>query len=111
MKLMSLLTMTVLIVIGARSFHSSSPSSPFNPGNVARHGIAAICADEQAAADAAGSPTTVGLGADLAAPVGSGSGIGGSGSGIAGSGVGALGTLQGVAGGSLTCQTTTTTGP
>jgi hypothetical protein len=104
MKLMSLGIMTVLIVIGARSFHSASPSSPLNPGNVARRGIAGICADDQAAADAAGSPTTEALDSGLGQASGELSG------GL-GSSPAALGVLRNLAGGSLTCPTTTTAGP
>jgi hypothetical protein len=55
MKVVSLIIMLVITVITARSCSSGpSHSSPLDPTNVARNGIAGLCADQQAAASAAG---------------------------------------------------------
>ena len=53
MKVVTLFVLLIGTVVGARSCNSSSPSSPFNPGNVARNGLAGVCANQQAV-DAAG---------------------------------------------------------
>ena len=53
MKVMTLFVLLIGTVVGARSCSSSSPSSPFNPSNVARNGLAGVCANQQAV-DAAG---------------------------------------------------------
>ncbi|MBV9661564.1 MAG: hypothetical protein JO337_10445 [Acidimicrobiales bacterium] len=55
MKVMSLLVMVVLTVISARSCSGGSDhSSPLDPTNVARNGIAGLCANQQATATASG---------------------------------------------------------
>lgn len=55
LKLISVVVLLVLTVLGARAFTASSPSSPLNPLNVARNGLSGICANQQATADAGGS--------------------------------------------------------
>jgi hypothetical protein len=62
MKLMGIIVLLILSVMGARSCSSSSPSSPLNPTNVLQNGVAGVCAEQQAEADAAGessAPNTV----------------------------------------------------
>ena len=55
MKLITLVVMLVLTVVSARSCSGGSdPTSNLNPNNVARNGVAALCANQQATADAAG---------------------------------------------------------
>jgi len=58
MKLMGIIVMMVLTVMTARSCSGSSPSSPLDPTNLAQNGIAGICANEQAEADASGDPAS-----------------------------------------------------
>lgn len=54
MKLITIIVMLVLTVLGARSCQGSGSSSrsPLDPNNLARNGITAICAQEQATAEA-----------------------------------------------------------
>jgi hypothetical protein len=99
LKLISLGVLLTLTVIGAHAFTASSPSSPLNPVNVARSGLASICADEQASAAADGlagaaAPVTV-VSPSMA-------------SGLQASDPAGLRALEQAAGGSLTCPTTTT---
>jgi hypothetical protein len=55
LKLVSVVVMLVVTVMGARSCSTGSGrSSPLDPANVARNGIAGLCANQQAAAAAAG---------------------------------------------------------
>jgi hypothetical protein len=53
--LMALLISGILGAMTLRSCQASSPSSTSNPMNVARNGVAGVCANRQAVADA-GSP-------------------------------------------------------
>lgn len=95
MKLISLVVMLVLTVMTAHSCSGGSDSkSNLNPANLAHNGIAALCGNQQATADAMGNgsspqtlvvPDQAGAGA-LASLVGAGSGF---------------------AGGTLPCPTTT----
>ena len=56
LKLVGTVVFLILTAMTARACTgSSSPSSPINPVNVARNGIAGACADQAAAAQAAGS--------------------------------------------------------
>jgi hypothetical protein len=62
MKLMGIVVMLILSVMTTRSCSPSSPSSPLNPVNLANNGMAGLCANQQAEADASGdnqSPVTV----------------------------------------------------
>lgn len=60
MKLVSLSVMVVLTVISARACGgSSSKASPLRPGNVLQNGIAGLCANQQATADAAGNGSSL----------------------------------------------------
>lgn len=54
MKLITIIVMLVLTVLGAKACEGSGSSSqsPLDPNNLARNGITAICAQEQATADA-----------------------------------------------------------
>lgn len=54
MKLMGIVVMLVLTVVGAHSCSNSSPKSDLNPANLARNGIAGICANQEAANEASG---------------------------------------------------------
>lgn len=52
MKLMGIIVMLVMTVVTARSCSGgSSGNSPLDPTNLARNGIAGVCADQQAVAD------------------------------------------------------------
>jgi hypothetical protein len=53
LKLMGIMVMLVLTIVAAKACSSSSPASPINPTNLARNGIAAVCAEQEAAAGAA----------------------------------------------------------
>ncbi len=98
MTLLSVVVLMVLTVLGARACTASSPTSPLSPLNVARNGLAGLCANQQAAAaaggaDPAGTSDTVvspSLQQDLQGRDPSG-----------------LQALQQAAGGSLACPTTT----
>jgi hypothetical protein len=100
MKLITISVFLVLTVMGARACSASSPSSPTNPDNVARNGIDAVCAQEQANAAAesgdssAQSPSTAISGSQVAQ--------------LQGSNPGGMQALQQALGGSFTCPTTTT---
>lgn len=61
MKVMGLIMMLVLTVITAHSCQSSPASSPLNPSTFGSNGLAGVCADQEAAAQADGddSPQTV----------------------------------------------------
>jgi len=62
MKLISIIVLLLLSVIGMRSCSNSSPSSPLNPTNVLQNGVAGVCAEQQAEAQASGqssSPNTI----------------------------------------------------
>lgn len=54
MKLMGIVVLLVLTVVGAHSCSNSSPKSDLNPTNLARNGIAGICANQQATNEASG---------------------------------------------------------
>jgi hypothetical protein len=56
MKLMGIIVMMILTVMTARSCSGSSKSSPLDPTNLAQNGIAGLCANQQAEADASGDP-------------------------------------------------------
>ena len=56
LKVVTLLALLVCTVVGARSCSSASPSSPFNPGDVARNGLSGLCANQQAVDAAGGVP-------------------------------------------------------
>lgn len=61
MKLMSIIMLLVLSVIGMRSCSNSPASSPLNPSTLLHNGVAGVCSDQQAEADASGqtAPNTV----------------------------------------------------
>jgi hypothetical protein len=62
LKLIGIIVLLILSVIGMRSCSNSSPSSPLNPTNVLQNGVAGVCAEQQAEADASGqasAPSTV----------------------------------------------------
>jgi hypothetical protein len=50
------IVLLVLSIIGAKSLTGSSASSPINPVNVGRNGIAGLCANQAAVAQAGGQP-------------------------------------------------------
>ncbi|HWE57470.1 MAG TPA: hypothetical protein VG435_18330 [Acidimicrobiales bacterium] len=54
MKLMGLIMMIVLTAVSARSCQSSSSNSPLNPSTFGANGLAGVCADQQAVAQAQG---------------------------------------------------------
>jgi hypothetical protein len=62
MKLISMMVLLVLTVLGARSCSGSTSSSPDNPDVLLRNGIAGVCANGQAVADASGSTGDSGAG-------------------------------------------------
>ena len=61
LKVITLLVLLVCTVVGARSCSTAGPSSPFNPGNVARNGLSGLCANQQAVDAAGGDPSGGGL--------------------------------------------------
>lgn len=94
MKVLGLIMMLVLTVISARSCQASPKSSPLNPSTFGANGLAGVCADEEAAAQADGDDSTQ----TVVVPNQSGS----------------LSNLVGAAGlnpGTVSCATTTTTSP
>jgi hypothetical protein len=69
MKLMGIIVLLILSVMGMRSCSNSSPSSPLNPTNVLQNGVAGVCAQQQAEAEASGqasAPNTVDSAAAIA---------------------------------------------
>lgn len=99
-KLVSLAVMLVLTGLGARACSGSSASSPTNPVNVARNGLAAICANQQAVASA-GDASGSGAG-QPAGPAVSPSEL----AQLQASDPAGLRALEQAAGGTLTCPTT-----
>jgi hypothetical protein len=97
MKMMSVIVLLILSVIGMRSCSNSSPSSPLNPANVLQNGVAGVCSEQQAEAEASGqtAPNTVDS-AGAISQVEAGNPIGGK----------ALAQALG-GGGNLSCPTTT----
>jgi hypothetical protein len=100
MKLMGLVVMTIVTIFTARECDSNiSGASQLDPANIARTGVAGVCADQQAAAaagsadgDTSGSPGTVASPSELNS------------AGVPG---GAQALLQAL-GGNLSCPTSTT---
>lgn len=101
LQLISVVVLMVLTVLGVRACGTSSPSSVLNPANLARNGLAGICANEQAVAAAggsgAGAPGTA-LSPSLQSRLQVSDPAG-------------LHALEQASGGPLTCAATTTTGP
>lgn len=98
MSLISVVVMLILTVLGARACTASSATSPNNPLNVARNGLAGLCANQQATAsagDGAGTSAGTVVSPSLAQE-------------LQGSDPSGLQALQHAAGGSLACPTTTT---
>jgi hypothetical protein len=92
LKLISMCVFLALTVIGARSCSGGGGgSSPLQPGNLARNGVSALCANQQAAAAAAGE----GQPGQLALPAGDS----------------ALAEAAGLTSRSLACAPTTTQAP
>lgn len=87
MKLMGIVVMLVLTVLASRSCNPSPASSNLNPNTLLHNGVAGLCANQAATADAAGSDSTT----PLQVPT--------SDSGLA--------TMAGIAPGALSCPTTT----
>lgn len=58
MKLMGIIVTLVLTIITAHSCSSSPASSTLNPNTVLQNGVAGLCANQQATADAGGSDAT-----------------------------------------------------
>ena len=58
MKVMGLVVMLVLSVITARSCSASPASSPENPATLAHNTLSGLCANQEAAAEAAGDDST-----------------------------------------------------
>ncbi|MHB1536466.1 MAG: hypothetical protein ACYC1D_18025 [Acidimicrobiales bacterium] len=121
LQLISVVVLMVLTVLGVRAWASSS--SVLNPSNVARNGLAGICANEQAVA-AAGGSAAGGSAAGGSAAGGSAAGVGGPATGTPGTAVSpsirsqlqvsdpaGLRALERATGGRLTCTTTTTSAP
>ena len=103
MKLITIIVMLVLTVLGAKAFEGSGSSSqsPLDPNNLARNGITAICAQEQANAQADD------FGSSDSSPV---TAISQSQqSQLQASNPGGLQALRQALGGNLSCPTTTTT--
>lgn len=105
MTLMSTVVVVILTVLGARACGPSSSTSPSNPLNVARNGLAGLCANQHAAlaaggggdgggGGAPGSPDTVVSPSELQQ--------------LQGNDPSGLRALQQAAGGALACPTTTT---
>jgi hypothetical protein len=99
MSLISVAVMLILTVLGARACTASSATSPGSPLNVARNGLAGLCATQQATAAAGGSdagtsPDTV-VSPSFEQQ-------------LQGSDPSGLQALQHAAGGTLACPTTTT---
>jgi hypothetical protein len=92
LKLISMCVFLALTVIGARSCSGGGGgSSPLQPGNLARNGVSALCANQQATAAAAGE----GQPGQLALPAGDS----------------ALAEAAGLTSRSLACTPTTTQAP
>ena len=89
MKIMTLFVLLICTIIGARSCNASSRASPLHPTNVARNGLNSVCANQQAVEDAGGSVGSSAVSVPQAVQQ----------------------ELGGLVGGSLSCPTTTTTGP
>jgi hypothetical protein len=98
MLLISTIVVVVLTMFGARACTASSPTSPGSPLNVARNGLAGLCANQQATAAADGgnaansADTLVSPGVEQQLQESDPSG---------------LQSLRRAAGGTLICQTTT----
>lgn len=107
MKLMGIVVMLVLTVVSARSCSSGHSPSPLDPATLTRNGINGLCANQQAAAEAAGQDGSSSLSVPSDAAGLSGSGL--SGSGLSGSGLSGLAAAAGMPSGSLACPTATTT--
>jgi len=58
MKMISVVVLLILSVIGMRSCSNSSSSSPLNPTNVLQNGVAGVCSEQQAEAEASGQTDT-----------------------------------------------------
>lgn len=97
MTLISVVVVMILTVLGARACTASSPSSPSSPLNVARNGLAGLCANQQATAQAGGSD--IDSGGTVVSPEFQQQ--------LQGSDPNGLRALQQAAGGSLACPTTT----
>jgi hypothetical protein len=99
MMLISTVVVVILTVLGARACSASSPTSPGSPLNVARNGLAGLCANQQATAAAGGGePSNT-----LLSPADEQQ--------LQESNPSGLQNLRQAAGGSLICQTSTTAGP
>lgn len=103
MKLMTIIVMLALTVLGARSCQGSGSSSqsPLDPNNLARNGITAICAQEQATAEANSYGSSDSTPVTAISPSEEAN--------LQASNPGGLRALQQALGGSLSCPTTTTT--
>jgi hypothetical protein len=97
MKLMGIVFLLVITIVSAHSCSNSSPKSDLNPTNLARNGIAGVCADQQAADEANGddgqTPATAVSQSQL--------------SGLQQSNPGGVQALEQALGGNLSCPTTT----
>lgn len=100
LQLTGLIVLLVLTIVGFRSCSASPASSSGNPVDVARNGLAGVCADQQAVA-AAGGSDAAGTAATVISPTLQQQ--------LEASDPGGLGALEGALGGPLTCPTTTTT--
>jgi hypothetical protein len=98
MTLISVVVVMILTVLGARACTASSPSSPSSPLNVARNGLAGLCANQQATAQAGGADAAD-SGGTIVSPEFRQQ--------LQGSDPNGLRALQQAAGGSLACPTTT----
>lgn len=99
LQLTGIVVLLVLTVVGFRSCSASPASSTSNPVNVARNGLAGICAEQEAVA-AAGGPGAAGGPSTVISPALQQQ--------LQASDPGGLTALEGALGGPLTCATTTT---
>lgn len=58
MKIMGLIVMIVLTIVSAHSCSASPPSSPLDPATLGHNGLAGLCADQEATAEASGQDST-----------------------------------------------------
>jgi hypothetical protein len=102
MSLISVVVMLLLTVLGARACTASSATSPLSPLNVARNGLANLCANQQATAAAGGGDPATSAQTLVSPSVEQQ---------LQGSDPSGLQALQHAAGGSLACPTTTARTP
>ncbi|MDQ1428303.1 MAG: hypothetical protein QOK39_1779 [Acidimicrobiaceae bacterium] len=99
LSVISLAVVMVLTVMGAHACSASSPSSNLNPLNVARNGLAGLCANQQATAAAGGAAADTGSPATAVSPAVEAQ--------LQQSDPSGLNALKGAAGAALLCPTTT----